>query len=49
MESILLDSTDLQLLNLLQTDAAQSNQSLAEQVHVSPPVCAASSACTMPV
>lgn len=39
MESILLDSTDLQLLNLLQTDAAQSNQSLAEQVHVSPPTC----------
>src|SRR3989344_3819293 len=39
MESISLDSTDLQLLNLLQTDAAQSNQSLAEQVHVSPPTC----------
>ncbi|MBU0747279.1 MAG: Lrp/AsnC family transcriptional regulator, partial [Gammaproteobacteria bacterium] len=39
MESITLDNTDLQLLNLLQTDAAQSNQSLAEQVHVSPPTC----------
>ncbi len=39
MEQIALDTTDLQLLNLLQTDAAQSNQSLAEQVHVSPPTC----------
>lgn len=39
MESITLDATDLQLLNLLQHDAAQSNQSLAEQVHVSPPTC----------
>lgn len=39
MESITLDATDLQILNLLQTDAAQSNQSLAEQVHVSPPTC----------
>lgn len=34
-----LDSIDLQLLDLLQTDAAQSNQALAEQVHVSPPTC----------
>jgi DNA-binding Lrp family transcriptional regulator len=39
MEQISLDTTDLQLLNLLQTDAAQSNQSLAQQVHVSPPTC----------
>ena len=39
MESISLDSIDLQLLDLLQTDAAQSNQSLAAQVHVSPPTC----------
>ena len=39
MESISLDAIDLQLLNLLQTDAAQSNQALAEQVHVSPPTC----------
>lgn len=39
MESLALDFTDLQLLNLLQTDSAQSNQSLAEQVHVSPPTC----------
>lgn len=39
MQSISLDSIDLQLLDLLQTDAAQSNQSLAAQVHVSPPTC----------
>jgi len=39
MESISLDSIDLQLLDLLQTDAAQSNQALAAQVHVSPPTC----------
>ncbi len=39
MESITLDTVDLQLLNLLQTDAAQSNLALAEQVHVSPPTC----------
>lgn len=38
-ESITLDHIDLQLLNLLQTDASQSNQALAEQVHVSPPTC----------
>ncbi|MES2611202.1 MAG: Lrp/AsnC family transcriptional regulator [Pseudomonadota bacterium] len=39
MESITLDQIDVQLLNLLQTDASQSNQALAEQVHVSPPTC----------
>jgi len=39
MEQIAIDATDLQLLHLLQTDAAQSNQSLAQQVHVSPPTC----------
>lgn len=38
-ELITLDHTDLQLLNLLQADASQSNQALAEQVHVSPPTC----------
>lgn len=38
-ESIALDHIDLQLLNLLQADASQSNQALAEQVHVSPPTC----------
>ena len=39
MEQIALDAIDLQLLHLLQTDATQSNQSLAQQVHVSPPTC----------
>ena len=39
MESITLDAIDLQLLDLLQHDAAQSNQALAERVHVSPPTC----------
>lgn len=32
-----LDAIDLQLLDLLQQDAAQSNQALAERVQVSPP------------
>jgi DNA-binding Lrp family transcriptional regulator len=34
-----LDAIDLQLLERLQTDAALSNQALAELVHVSPPTC----------
>ncbi len=34
-----LDSVDLQLLALLQTDASLSNQTLAERVHISPPTC----------
>ena len=38
-EPITLDHIDLQLLNMLQADASQSNQALAEQVHVSPPTC----------
>jgi Lrp/AsnC family transcriptional regulator, leucine-responsive regulatory protein len=38
-ESVTLDQVDLQLLALLQADASQSNQALAEQVHVSPPTC----------
>ncbi len=38
-ESFDLDATDLLLLDLLQNDAAQSNQALAERVHVSPPTC----------
>ena len=38
-QSFELDATDLQLLDLLQHDAAQSNQALAERVHVSPPTC----------
>jgi Lrp/AsnC family transcriptional regulator, leucine-responsive regulatory protein len=39
MKEITLDATDLKLLELLQTDASQSNQSLAEKVHISPPTC----------
>ena len=34
-----LDLTDLQLLDLLQRDAGQSNVHLAQQVHISPPTC----------
>jgi DNA-binding Lrp family transcriptional regulator len=33
------DSIDLRLLDLLQTDASLTNQSLAERVHVSPATC----------
>ena len=39
MESNTLDAIDLQLLDLLQHDAGQSNQQLAARVHVSPPTC----------
>jgi Lrp/AsnC family transcriptional regulator, leucine-responsive regulatory protein len=39
MKEITLDNTDFKLLELLQTDASQSNQSLAEKVHISPPTC----------
>ena len=39
MEQIILDATDLKLLELLQTDASLSNQAMAERVHVSPPTC----------
>ncbi len=42
MESInasFLDTTDLQLLELLQQDASQSNLALAQRLHVSPPTC----------
>lgn len=34
-----LDLTDLQLLDLLQRDAGQSNLRLAELLHISPPTC----------
>ena len=34
-----LDSTDIKLLNALQTDSSLSNQALAELVHISPPTC----------
>lgn len=37
MEPIDIDEADLRLLELLQTDAARSNQALAEAAHLSPP------------
>ena len=37
--SFVLDSTDLRILESLQTDASVSNQSVAAQVHVSPATC----------
>lgn len=39
MKEIIINNIDIKLLELLQTDASQSNQSLAEKVHVSPPTC----------
>lgn len=39
MKESTLDNIDTKLLELLQTDASQSNQSLAEKVHISPPTC----------
>jgi DNA-binding Lrp family transcriptional regulator len=39
MTSLVLDATDLQLLAQLQTDAALSNQAMAERLHISPPTC----------
>ena len=39
MKQIDIDTTDIQLLELLQSDASLSNQALAERVHVSPPTC----------
>ncbi|MBC7916417.1 MAG: Lrp/AsnC family transcriptional regulator [Rhodoferax sp.] len=39
MESIALDSVDLQLLGLLQRDASLSNLELAQRVNTSPPTC----------
>ncbi len=37
MEQINIDDADLRLLDLLQTDASRSNQTLAELAHLSPP------------
>jgi DNA-binding Lrp family transcriptional regulator len=37
MEDFNIDDADLRLLDLLQTDAARSNQTLAELAHLSPP------------
>ena len=34
-----MDDVDLRLLDLLQDDASQSNQTLAARVHISPPTC----------
>ena len=39
MKQTSIDSIDLQLLDLLQTDAGLSNQALAERVSISPPTC----------
>ena len=39
MESLVLDTTDLRLLEALQQDASQTNQQLAADVHISPPTC----------
>lgn len=39
MEELNLDDIDLRLLDALQQDASQTNQALAEAVHVSPPTC----------
>ena len=39
MESLVLDETDLKLLDQLQQDAALTNLELAARVHTSPPTC----------
>ena len=39
MEQIVIDSTDIKLLNALQSDASLSNQALALMAHISPPTC----------
>ena len=39
MASFVIDDADRRLLDLLQTDAARSNQALAEAAHLSPPTC----------
>src|SRR5450830_1931619 len=38
-QTLTLDSIDLQLLRVLQSDASLSNQDLAARVHVSPATC----------
>jgi Lrp/AsnC family leucine-responsive transcriptional regulator len=37
--SVFLDDLDRRILNVLQKDASQTNNELAEQVHASPPTC----------
>lgn len=39
MEQIILDGTDIELLDALQNDSSLSNQALAELVQISPPTC----------
>ena len=39
MKQIIIDSTDIKLLDQLQNDASLSNQALAARVHISPPTC----------
>lgn len=39
MEQIILDDTDIRLLDALQSDASLSNQALAALAHISPPTC----------
>ena len=39
MEQIILDDTDIRLLDALQSDASHSNQALAALAHISPPTC----------
>ncbi|MEI8326632.1 MAG: Lrp/AsnC family transcriptional regulator, partial [Betaproteobacteria bacterium] len=39
MELFNMDDVDLQLLDLLQSDASRSNQALADLAHISPPTC----------
>ena len=39
MEQINIDKTDIQLLDMMQSDATLSNQALAERAHISPPTC----------
>ena len=39
MEQIIIDGTDIKLLDALQTDASLSNQALAKLAHISPPTC----------
>jgi Lrp/AsnC family leucine-responsive transcriptional regulator len=38
-QSVVLDATDLRILDLLQRDASLTNQALAERVHTSPATC----------
>ncbi|MGC1173623.1 Lrp/AsnC family transcriptional regulator [Polaromonas sp.] len=39
ISALVLDVADLRILDELQRDASQSNQAIAERVHVSPPTC----------